>query len=361
MEENYDLSKYYNVLNRLTKKTATYEGLIIIKKQYFTDNFYYYLLCLLTRFVPLIALSGDYSDIYRNKNNNVKSFQSYLKSFSCHNIIKDFNLSQETYNTLTIILAILFIIRSVMNYNIIKQIKNARETEKWPLPNKYLIIMDHVLFLFFPYIIEFLSFTFYIFFFPQIFIIKSNNKINISNIIGRLLNLILIIGYNIDNYFCIICSNRKFTITLLDAYFSEFNEKKNNKKVSFKCPNYIIYIFIFLQNFVIFSTIENYFNMRYKIYFKIICSIILFLSILIIFFSLSNTYNYSNYFNHSISIILFFCLYSIILDLIISISKNFFKNDFNQIVYTLIKLVLSYLTYIIYKKRTNTFLKKKNY
>ena len=359
MEENYDLSKYYNVLNRLTKKTATYEGLIIIKKQYFTDNFYYYLLCLLTRFVPLIALSGDYSDIYRNKNNNVKSFQSYLKSFSCHNIIKDFNLSQETYNTLTIILAILFIIRSVMNYNIIKQIKNARETEKWPLPNKYLIIMDHVLFLFFPYIIEFLSFTFYIFFFPQIFIIKSNSKINISNIIGRLLNLILIIGYNIDNYFCIICSNRKFTTTLLDAYFSEFNEKKNNKKVSFKCPNHIIYIFIFLQNFVIFSTIENYFNMRYKIYFKIICSIILFLSILIIFFSLSNTYNYSNYFIHSISVILFFCLYSIILDLIISISKNFFKNDFNQIVYTLIKLVLSYLTYIIYKKRTNTFLKKK--
>jgi hypothetical protein len=67
MEENYDIIKYINVLNRLTKKTATYEGLVIIKKQYFTDNYYYYFLCLLTRFISLIALSGDYSDIYENK------------------------------------------------------------------------------------------------------------------------------------------------------------------------------------------------------------------------------------------------------------------------------------------------------
>ena len=358
MEENYDIIKYYNVLNRLTKKTATFEGLIIIKKQYFIDNFYYYFLCLLTRFVFLLALSGDYSDIYGNKN-NVRSFQTYLKKLSCHYIMSDFNLSQETYSTITIIIAILFAIRSLMNFLIIKQIKNAKETEIWPLPNKYLIIMDHIVFLVFPYIIEFLSFIFYIKFFPNKFIIKSKSQYNSSIFIGMILNLILIIGYNIDNYFYIICSNRKFTITLFDAYFSDINEKEINKKVAYRCQNHIIYIFIFLQNFVIFLTIEIYLNMRYKIYFKIICSILLFLSILIVFFSLSNSYNYSNYINLSISVILFFCFYSIILDLIISISKHLFKNDFNQIMYILIKLVLSYITHIIYKKRTNTFLKKK--
>ena len=187
MEENYDIIKYYNVLNRLTKKTATFEGLIIIKKQYFTDNFYYYFLCLLTRFVFLLALSGDYSDIYGNKN-NVRSFQTYLKKFSCHYIMRDFNLSQEAYSTITIIIAILFAIRSLMNFLIIKQIKNAKETEIWPLPNKYLIIMDHIVFLVFPYIIEFLSFIFYIKFFPNKFIIKSKSQYNSSIFIGMILN-----------------------------------------------------------------------------------------------------------------------------------------------------------------------------
>ena len=255
MEENYDIIKYINVLNRLTKKTATYEGLVIIKKQYFTDNSYYYFLCLLTRFISLIALSGDYSDIYENKK-NVKSFQSYLRSLSCHNIIKNFNLSQEMYITISIIIAILFAIRFLMDFYIVKQIMNAKETEKWPLPNKYMIIMDHIVFILFPYIIEFLSFIFYIYFFPQAFIIKSNSKYNSSIVIGMILNVILIIGYNINNYIYIICSNRKFTITIFDSNYSEFNKKEINKKVSYKCLNHIIYLFIFLQNFVIFLTIE---------------------------------------------------------------------------------------------------------
>jgi len=358
MEENYDIIKYYNVLNRLSKKTANYEGLIMIKKQYFTDNFYYYLLCLLTRFIPLIALSGDYSDIYI-KTNNVKSFQSYLKLFSCHSIMKGFNLSQEQYSILSIIITILYVIRSLMNFYIINQVKNARENEKWPLPNKYMIIMDHIAFLLFPYIIEFLSFIFYIIFFPKTFIIRPSNEFFGLTIFGAILNLIIIIGYNIDNYFYIICSNRKYTITLFDAYFSEYNEKEINKKVSYKCPSHIIYLFIFLQNFVLFLTIENYFNRRYKLYFKIVCSILLFISILILYFSLSNTFNYSNYINLSISVLFFFCFYSIILDLVISITKNLFKNGFNQVMYILLKLVLSYISHILCKKRTNKFLEKK--
>jgi hypothetical protein len=225
MEENYDIIKYINVLNRLTKKTATYEGLIIIKKQYFTDNYFYYFLCILTRFISLIALSGGYSDIYENKN-KVKSFQSYLKSLSFHNIIKNFNLSQETYSTISIIIAILFAIRFLMNFYIVKQIANAKETEKWPLPNNYMIIMDHIVFLLFPYIIEFLSFIFYIYFFPQTFIIKSNSEYNGSIVIGMILSLLLIIGYNIDNYIYIICSNRNYTITIFDSNSSECNKKE---------------------------------------------------------------------------------------------------------------------------------------
>ena len=358
MEENYDKIKYYNVLNRLSKKTANLEGLIIIKKQYFTDNFYYYFLCLLMRFVPLLALSGDYFGTLLSSS-TIKSMHFYLKLLSCHELMRDFNLSQQQYSSLCIIIIILFIIRNFMNFYIIKQVINAKETEKWPLPNKYLIIMDHIVFLFFPYIIEFLSFIFYIIIFPKKFMIKQSDEYFGLTILGAVLNLILIIGYNIENYCFIICSNRKYTITIYDDNFSEYNEKEINKKVSYKCSNHIIYIFIFLQNFVLFTTIENYFNRRYKLYFKIICSILLFLSILVIFFSLSNTFNYSNFINSSIRVLFFFCFYSIILDFIIFISRNIFKNDLNQILYILIKLILSYITHIIYKKRTDIFLEKK--
>ena len=43
--------KYRNILNRIHKKISIYEGLLIIKKQYFTDNIFYYFFCVLSRFI----------------------------------------------------------------------------------------------------------------------------------------------------------------------------------------------------------------------------------------------------------------------------------------------------------------------
>jgi hypothetical protein len=114
---------------------------------------------------------------------------------------------------LIIIIIVVFII--LMNIYTLKKIKKYKYTGKWPIPNKLEIIIGHINFLLFPFIIEFLSFSYYIYFFPNKFIIK----LNIRNekyilIFIMIINTILIIIYNIDNYIWIYCSNKLSTVTV---------------------------------------------------------------------------------------------------------------------------------------------------
>ena len=91
--------KYRNILNRIHKKISIYEGLLIIKKQYFTDNIFYYFFCVLFRFIYLISLSGNYAD-YFDINRNIKSFQENLKLFTCYNSVNIcfYNINNISFN-----------------------------------------------------------------------------------------------------------------------------------------------------------------------------------------------------------------------------------------------------------------------
>ena len=62
-----------------------------------------------------------------------------------------------------------------INYNYLKKLGNYKNTYKWPFPTKYQIIIDHINFLLFPFIIEYLSFSYYIYFYPKTFIIRLND------------------------------------------------------------------------------------------------------------------------------------------------------------------------------------------
>ena len=177
-----------------------------------------------------------------------------------------------------------------------------------------------------------------------------------------IINTFLIIAYNIDNYINIICSNRLFTITIFeaDSYAKENKVKKDKiNPIAYRCSNLFIYILIYLQNFQIFSMIENYINFRFKLIYKIIISIILLLTILTLLVNQINEFNYNNFINISFNIFLFFCIYSIILDLIIFLSKNRMKNQINQIFYELIKLFLSLISNLLFIKKNFDFLGSK--
>ena len=364
MENIFDKNKnYINILNRIQKKISSYEGILIIKKQYFTDNGFYYFLCLLFRFIHLISFSGDYFNMFINNRFSFPSFKRYLKKLTLYNIIEQFNISFNIYAYMAIIILILFIFRVLSFIHIQKGINSQKSKlrKNYILPNKYIIIIDHIVFLLFPYIIEYLSFIYYIFFFPKKFVIKLT-KLNMNVIIIiMIINTFLIIAYNLDNYINMICSNRLFTITIFDAYLNEKekNLNKYKKPVVYKCSNITIYIYIFLQNLLIFFIIENYINSSNKIIFKIISSIIIVFIILVLFLTEINNFNYLNFYNYSINLILLFCFYSIIFDLLIFLNRYRNTNLLNDTIYILVKIFFSYITYVLIILKTHSFLQKK--
>jgi hypothetical protein len=270
--------KYTNILNRIHKKISIYEGLLIIKKQYFTDNIFYYFFCVLFRFIYLISLSGNYSDFfYINK--NIKSFQENLKLLTCYNFVKRINVSYKTYIFIIFIILVLIIIKGIFDINIIKMLKNYKYTNKWPFPNRYQIIFDHVNFLFFPYIIDYLSFSYYIYFFPDKFVIKfgDENEIIILYIV-IVVNTILLIVFNVDNVIDFICSNRMYTISIFeaDSNINESDISKIYKPIAYRYSDLSFYLYMVFQNAILFSTFEKYINKSYKIIYKIITSVFFF-------------------------------------------------------------------------------------
>ena len=353
-------SNYNDILSKVHKKFSIEEGFYIIIKLYLTNNTFFYVLCILFRFIPLIIISGDYMSINRNLslkayNNKTKSFRQFIKILTCHNLIIQFNISSNIYIFINILLYILLLFRLMQYYFISKEFKNIKYTNHLPLPSKYQIIMDHVVFLFFPYILEYLSFSYYIYFFRYKFI--SNKNI----IIIMIINTMLIIIYNINNYFFIICSNKKYITSELEAY-SRIKDEKNyidNNSIRFRCSNIKIYCFILLQNFILFQPLENYITFYMKIYYKIIVSIILLFIILLLLLNILYIYNYNDLINYLNNILLLFCLHTIVFDAILFLLNYNLKNILSEVIYIIYKLILSYITYLLISFKVHKSLEKK--
>ena len=352
MNDNYKNSKYINLLNRIPKKFPFYIAFIIVKNQYFTDNKLYYFFCILFRLIHIISFCGDYHS-YFIKHKNFASFKRNINLFTCHKIFSKIIISYEVYILIIIIILILFIIRKILIYFSFKNYYNYNN-----IVNTYLIVIDHILFLFFPFIIEYLSFIYYIYFFSDKFIINIDINKNISLIILiGIINSFLIINYNVENYINIIYSNKYYSISFFDIYSNQKNKKfKNNKAISYKLPNTNIYILIFLQNFVLFIPLENYFkNNLSKIYFKALVSIILFLIFSMYFLCKSKNFNYSNLINTIIDVIFLFLIYTILIDLVLFIANYNLINELYEIIYLIIKFVVSYLTNALIIMKRNSF------
>ena len=358
MENGYDRTiKYINILNKMQKRISTYEGFLIIKNLYFTNNTFYYFLCILFRFIHLISfcLNFDY-----NEDNNQQSIRQNIKKLSCFSLFQQLKISYRNYMVIYLLILIIFIMKVIIiEYNLYK-FKQFKNTNKWNIPNKFQIIIDHILFLLFPFIIEFLSFIYYICFFPSEFIIKSEDIYTPEKILALILSTILIIFYNIENYINIICSNKVFITSIYEANSNLKLEKvRNNRPVKYRYSSSDIFIFILLQNFVIFLPLEKYLNLKNKMIFKIIISLIIILMVFIFFFSNKKEYNYFNFINIFINMIFLFCVYSLIFDFIIFLSKYKIANSLNEIIYILIKVIISYAIYLLLENQKISFLKSK--
>ena len=153
-----------NIYNRLQKDISSFELYLVSKKKNFTNNILFYFLCIIFRFIPLAILSGDFLFFFK-QNSEQKSYQEFLKILTCHNLIEKLNLSYKIYCIIYLIIMILLIFRIIINYYIIKDFHKYKYINELSFSNKYKNIIEHIIFLLFPYILEFLSFPYYIFFF----------------------------------------------------------------------------------------------------------------------------------------------------------------------------------------------------
>ena len=339
---------YINSLRKIKKKFPIFISILLIKRGNFTDNIFYYVLCIIFRAIHLISFCGNYFSLINDTSNEqFLNFNQYIKIFSCFHLINKNKIPFQKYILIIIIIIILLIFRIIINSIIFSK----NECFNIYLLNKYKIMADHIIFLFFPFIIEYLSLIYYIFFFPNKFLIQTNNKLIM--ILFLIINAILIIEYNIENYINMICINRTYKITFFDAYLNLKNKNFKNKTISYKCSNIIIYIFIFLQNFPLFVNIENY--LIHEKSFKAIVSVILLMCILLYFFIYLKEFNYSNFINSLINSILSFCLYTIIFEIIMNLAKYKIIKRKNEIIYFLAVISLSYITNIVLIKIKNLF------
>ena len=228
--------QYINILNRIHKKISKLEGLLIIKKQYFTDNMFYYLLSLIMRFIYLLQLFGEYH-IFFDKNNSNIIYQEFIQKLTFYNIIKEYKLSFKYYFYSIIIIFIISLIRMLLNFFILEKIHNYKYSNIWPLPNKYIIIIDHIRFAICPYLIEYLSFSYYILILSDKFIPSMNTPDKVQIIILIAICTILFFLYNVELFWDMICLNKKFTILIYEIpkKDNKINNNRNNH-FSYKCP-----------------------------------------------------------------------------------------------------------------------------
>ena len=289
--------EYFSILNRIEKKNFLFEGLLITFKQYFTNNTFYYCLSIINRFIPFILLSGNYFDAFK-ENYKSTSILRYLKLFTLHSIAKYTNFSYTFYISLNTLIYISFLITIVIYLLTLKDFNDYKYTDKFPIPNLYRVINDHLIFLFFPGLIEFLSFSYYFLFFPNDFIIKFKGG-NVALYTIIIINTLLIIMYNIINLICLIASNKVYTTTLIESYLKITSENYvvGKKPILYRFSKFEIIIAIIIHNMALFTPIEQYLNHYNKIIFKIVTSIILLLIIMFYFFGKMYEYNYTNTIN----------------------------------------------------------------
>ena len=88
--ENDKYNKYIKLLSRIEKQFSPVEGLLIMIRSYSVNNIYYYIFCVIFRFLFLIMLSGNYIRPFLHINSQV--IQDSSKTFCLHYIFKNFKL-----------------------------------------------------------------------------------------------------------------------------------------------------------------------------------------------------------------------------------------------------------------------------
>ena len=294
-------NKYIQIMQYKDKETPLLVPLLLFIKSDFLNNDIFYLIVIFFRFLGLLIICGNYSN-GSTVNRDHLTISIIFRAISSYGLTRQLRISNSVYIIISIILFVLLFIMVLFYYRIINAIK-YKNMEKIS-PFKAQIILDHLLFLLFPYIIEFLSFIFYIEFNGDNFIIKKIINF-IFNIIILVINIISIIAYNIQSFFHILCVNNP-----LD---------EENNKIKIKYGRNKIIIICLMQNIIIVECLVLYLTDSLLTVYKTILNILLILFFVGLYLYSHYNFNYNTTTNYLINILSIFCFFSLLFEMLLNI------------------------------------------
>jgi len=324
-------------IHKKVKKEIIYKMLL---KWSFSSSFIVHLFFIIFNSMDTFILCNEIIINFR-KNENLY-ISRFLRILTPYYYAEKYNLSNTNYLFICSIILIVFISKIIYLYYFSYKIKNYNINKVYKLKIPLVIaILNHFGYIFFSYIIEFFSFIIYIELFPNEFIIKKNYSIKkVINKIYICINIIFILSYNFYHYKLIELIN-------IPDENEDYPFRMRFKTLKF----YSLFIF---KNISLLQSLPLCLGRKtLRIWYIAFHSSVFILLLLTCILSLKS-YNYNNAINKILSFIGELCFSSLIVEIIIYISKlkytyitQFINFFFIKI---LIAICLHYSLYKVYKK-----------
>ena len=254
-----DKNKYNLTILRMNKKTNKGILFYLIMKISICNYIIIHILFIIISSIGLLILCNDFNPDYTK----YKYLSNWIRLITPYTLVKTLKISHFTYIIICSVIIVLCLIRNLRLVKLMFDAKKYHILDNQNMEiNNFIIIINHIVYIFFSYIVEFLSFIYYIEVIPNNFIIKKEKSISeVINILFCVLNGIFIIIYNISNVLFISFINRPTS------------DKSYPMKV--RIPKSKLILFIIFQNFGIIHPIQCYLDKRvikiWCIIFNILC------------------------------------------------------------------------------------------
>ena len=318
---------YNNLIKIIHYKVPSYIPFFIMQKYHFTNNIFFHMLSNFLRFNCLLLLCANFS--LKLSELESKSLSYYLRFLTSKKLMEILNITNTNYIIISLIIFFLFCLRTGFYFLIIRLLKKQRYLS--PL---YLFIyqiinfMEHIVYLIYPFLLGFLVQILYLYIFPDTFLFKIDAS-KIINAIIAIINSLLIIGYNINNYFFMKIINRPYD--------------DKNTSIKFRYSTRKFWIIFLLQNIALIQSIPTYLYTDEQLEIFSYIYLCLFCLIFLALFLISlQKFNYYNITNSFISIMASFCFFSVIIKCFCSVCGYAFKDTYTIISMNILKVVISF-------------------
>ena len=289
------------ILRQIHKNTPFYIAFLLIMKEDFTLNFAFYLFSYFFRFIGIFILTGSFI-IDPEKIKNTIVLSDIVRYITSYELASLFKITNRVYVIISLIIFGIFVLQNLLYFLKILEYKKS-DTKEEMTSYKIQIFFDHILFLLFPFILEFLSFIYYIQILPNDFVIKKDQG-NILNIIIAVLNTLLIIGINFHSLIHIISVNQPGS--------------DENVPIKYRYSNRKFWVIFLMQNFILLHPIPLYLEKTALKTFRIIIFIFIGILFLGLFFSSLRKFNYPTTLNKFVELCSYFSFFSVFCEILLT-------------------------------------------